>query len=83
MTSAGLGSHFKEVLGNDLDIVNKAKLDASWSLWPLRPPANYEEQQACQARLDRLEVDLQYRLRCLDEHGGMNVRDENHRRRGQ
>ena len=44
----------------------------------VRQPANAEEQQACQARLDRLEVDLRYRLRCLDEHGGMTVRDENH-----
>ena len=41
-----------------------------------------EEELACQVRLDRLEGDLQHRLRCLDEHGGMNIRDENHRMRG-
>ena len=41
-----------------------------------------EEQPACQARLDRLEADLQHRLRGLNEHGGINIRDENLRRPG-
>ena len=49
----------------------------------VRPPATLEEQPACQARLDRLEADLQHRLRCLTEHGGINIRDENLRRPGQ
>ena len=44
----------------------------------IRPLDNPEEQLTCQARLDRLEGDLQHRLRCLDEHGGMNLRDKNH-----
>jgi hypothetical protein len=47
----------------------------------VRPPATPEEEAACHARLDRLEADLQHRLRCLYEHGGMNLRDDNLRRR--
>ena len=87
--TAGLGSHFKEAHGNGLDLASKANLDACMESFQLvivasvRPPANPEEQLACQVRMDRLEGDLQHRVRCLDEHGGMNVRDENHRRRGQ
>ena len=87
--TAGLGSHFKEAHGNGLDLASKANLDACMESFKLvivasvRPPTNPEEQLACQVRLDRLEGDLQHRVRCLDEHGGMNVRDENHRRRGQ
>ena len=71
-----------------LDLASKANLDACMESLQLvivaivRPPANPEEQVTCQARLDRLEGDLQHRLRCLDEHGGMNVRDENNRSRG-
>ena len=41
------------------------------------PPAYPEEQLTFQAHLDRLEGDLQHRLRHLEEHGGMNVRDKN------
>ena len=80
---AGLGSHFKEVHGNGLDLKDKQNLEECMKSFTLvivasvRPPATPEEQDACQARLDRLEGDLQHRLRCLDEHGGMNVRDEN------
>ena len=87
--TAGLGSHFKEVRGNGLDLGSKANLETCMDSFSLvivasvRPPANPEEQPTCQARLDRLEGDLQHRLRCLDEHGGMNLRDENHRNRGQ
>jgi hypothetical protein len=47
----------------------------------VRPPATQEEEAACQARLYRLEADLQHRLRFLDEHGFMNLRDDNLRRR--
>ena len=45
----------------------------------VRPAATVSEQPACQARLDRREADLQHRLRCMNEHGGMNIRDENQR----
>ena len=82
-------SHIKEVHGDGLDLASKANLDACMESFKLvivasvRPPANPEEQLAYQVRLDRLEGDLQHRVRCLDEHGGMNVRDENYRRRGQ
>ena len=86
--TAGLGSHFKEVHGHGLDLRSMANLEACMDSFRLvivivRPLANPEEQLSCQARLDRLEGDLQHRLRCLDEHGGMNLRDENHRNRGQ
>ena len=45
----------------------------------VRPPATAEEQANCQATLDRLEADLLHRL---NEHSGMNIRDENIRRQG-
>ena len=47
----------------------------------VKPPSIPEEIPACQARLDRLEGDLQHRLRCMSENGGMNIRDETIRRR--
>ena len=77
---AGLGSHFKEVHGNGLDLKDKQNLEECMKSFTLvivanvRPPATPEEQDACQARLDRLEGDLQHRLRCLDDHGGMNAK---------
>ena len=80
---SGSGSHFKEVHGTGLNLKEKTDLKtcmASFSLVvvaSVRPPNTPEEQEACQARLTRLEGDLQHRLRCLNEHGGMNVRDEN------
>ena len=40
-----------------------------------------EQEQDCLTRLDRLEADMQHRLRCMSESGGMNIRDENTRRR--
>ena len=88
MVTAGQGSHFKEVHGHRLDLRSKANLKVFMDSFKLVvvanvcPPANPEEQVTCQAHLDRLEGDLQHRLRCLDEHGGMNVRDENNRSRG-
>ena len=36
-----------------------------------------------QARLDKLEADLQHRFQCLLKHGGMGKRDETRRRMGQ
>ena len=42
----------------------------------VKHPSTPEEIPACQARLDSLEGDLQHRLRCLSEHGGMCIRDE-------
>ena len=85
--TAGLGSHFHHAHGNGLDLQTKDGLKACMANFSLvivasvRPPATPEEEAACQARLDRLEADLQHRLRCLDEHGGMNLRDDNLRRR--
>ena len=49
----------------------------------VRPPATPEQEQDCLSRLDRLEADMQHRLRCMSESGGMNIRDENTRRRRQ
>ena len=87
--TAGLGSHFNEVHGNGLDLKIKENLEACMESFSLtivasvRAPANPEEQESCQTRLDRLEGDLQHRLRCMDEHGGLNIRDENTRRSSQ
>ena len=53
--TAGLGSHFKEVHGNGLDLGSKANLEACMDSFRLvivasvRPPANPEEQLTCQA----------------------------------
>jgi hypothetical protein len=44
---------------------------------------NYRKSQkpACRLRLDMLEADMQHRLRCMKENGGLCIRDENNRRR--
>ena len=44
------------------------------------PPATPEQEQDCLNRLDRLKADMQHRLSCMSESGGMNIRDENSRR---
>ena len=86
--TAGLGKHFKECHGQGKDLKVNENLDICMESFSLvvvasvRPPATLEEQPACQARLDRLEADLQHRLRCMNEQGGMNIRDENQRRPG-
>ena len=47
----------------------------------VRPPSSPEEEEAAQNHLDRVEADLRKRLRCMDENGGMNRRDEDKRRK--
>ena len=82
----GLGKHFLEVHGLGLDISKRedqATCLENFSLQVMgsvKPPATPEEEPACQVRLDRLEGDLQKRLRCMQENGGMNIRDENNRK---
>ena len=49
----------------------------------VRPPTTTEEEPACVTRLDRLLTDMQHRLRCMQENGVMNIRDENVRKRRQ
>ena len=86
--TAGLGSHFHEKHGVNLDLQIKEDLKTCMEGFSLvivasvKPPATPEEAPACQARLDRLEGDLQHRLRCMSENGGMSIRDETKRRRG-
>ena len=48
----------------------------------VRPPQTPEEAPACQARLDRLDGDLQHRLHCMSENGGMSLCDKTKRQRG-
>jgi hypothetical protein len=85
----GLGRHFHEVHGKDLDLSKRdglAQCLDSFSLQVIatvRPPATPEEEPACRLRLDRLEADMQHRLRCMQESGGLNIRDENTRKRNQ
>ena len=84
---AGLGSHFKETHGIGLDLSQQDDLKTCMAGFSLaivasvKPPSTPEEIPACQGRLDSLEGDLQHRLRCLSEHGGMCIRDETKRRR--
>ena len=84
---AGLGGHFKETHGVGLDLSQQANLETCMAGFTLtivasvNPPSTPEEIPACQARLDRLEGDLQVRMRCMTENGGMCIRDENLRRR--
>ena len=84
---AGLGSHFHEVHGGGLDLSKEDDLRSCMSSFRLaivasvKPPSTPEEAQTSQAHLDRIEADLQHRLRCMDEDGGMNRRDENERKR--
>ena len=74
--------------GAGLDLANKEELKTCMEGFSLvivasvKPPQTPEEVPACQARLDRLEGDLQHRLRCMSENGGMSLRDETKRRRG-
>ena len=83
----GLGRHFKEVHGVGMDLFKKEDLARCLESFNLqiigsvKPPATPEEEPVCQARLDRLEADMQHRLRCMSESGGMNLRDENIRKR--
>ena len=42
----------------------------------VKPPSSPEEIPACQAGLDRLEGDLQHRLRCMSEHKRLNNKKE-------
>ena len=83
----GLGRHFKEVHGQGLDLYKKEDLATCLESFQLkviasvRPPSTPEEELACHTRLDRLEADMQHRLRCMKENGGMCIRDENSRRR--
>ena len=84
---AGLGSHFKDVHGQGLDLKSDDNLNTCMANFRLvvvasvRPPSSPEEEPSCQDHLDRIEADLQKRLRCMSENGGMNVRDEDRRRR--
>ena len=84
---AGLGSHFHDTHGAGMDLSQKQNLKTCMAGFSLvvvasvKPPSIPEEIPACQARLDRLEGDLQHRLRCMSENGGMNIRDETIRRR--
>ena len=83
----GIGRHFKEKHGQGLDLFSKtdlAKCLQSFDLQVIasvKPPATTEEERSCRQRLDNLEADMQHRLRCMQESGGMNIRDENLRRR--
>ena len=85
----GVGRHFQEVHGKDLDLSKRdglAQCLESFSLQVIatvRPPATPEEEPACRLRVDRLEADMQHRLRCMQESGGLNIRDENSRKRNQ
>ena len=84
---AGLGSHFRDVHGQGLDLKSDDNLNTCMANFRLvvvasvRPPTSPEEEISCQEHLDRIEADLQTRLRCMSENGGMNVRDEDRRRR--
>ena len=83
----GLGRHYLDVHGAGLDLSGKPGLAICLENFHLqiiasvRPPTTPEEIDACQDRLDGLEADMQHRLRCMKENGGMNIRDENVRRR--
>ena len=83
----GLGRHFLDVHGVGLDLSKKADLARCLQdfnlvvIGSVRPPSTPEEEQACRQRLDRLEADMQHRLRCMQENGGMCIRDENARKR--
>ena len=66
---AGLGSHFRDVHGQGLDLKSDDNLNTCM--------ANFRLVE----HIDRIEADLQKRLRCMSENGGMNVRDEDRRRR--
>jgi hypothetical protein len=72
----GITISYQPITCDWLGVYQWANLDACMESFKLvivasvRPPENPEEQLACQVRLDRLEGD---RVRCLDEHGGMNV----------
>ena len=85
----GLGKHFKEKHSVGLDLSRKEDLARCMETFSLqviasvRPPATPEQEQDCLVRLDRLEADMQHRLRCMSESGGMNIRDENTRKRRQ
>ena len=67
--------------GGGLDLKKEDDLKTCLSSFRLtivasvKPSSTPEEVQTSQAHLDRIEADLQHRLRCMDEEGGMNRRD--------
>ena len=78
----GLGRHFKNH-GAGLDLKNEKVFEDNIMQYfdltiigSVEPGKNYT-----QKNLDRLEGMLQKKLMCMDYHGGMNLRDENNRRR--
>ena len=83
----GLGRHFLEVHGGGLDLSKKDDLARCLQSFQLtvigsvRPPATPEQELACRQRLDNLEADMQHRLRCMKENGGLCIRDETKRKR--
>ena len=83
----GLGRYFKDVHGVGLDLAKKEDLAKCLQPFHLqiiasvKPPSTPEEEPACRQRLDNLEADMQHRLRCMKESGGINIRDENVRKR--
>ena len=77
----GLGRHFRDSHGVGLDLSKKEDLAQCLQPFQWKLPATPEEEPACRQRLDNLEADMQHRLRCMQESGGINIRDENAKRR--
>ena len=70
---------FKEIHGAGLELTNKEELKTCMEGFSLvivasvKPPQTPEEVPSCQARQDTLEGDMQHRLRCMSENGGMGL----------
>ena len=86
-TKGKFGRHFLDVHGFGLDLSKEADLAMCLQDFNLLdigsviPSSTPEEEQVCRQRLDRLEADMQHRLRCMQENGEMCHRDENARKK--
>ena len=81
--SDGIGEHFNAhsvELGLDLKV--GSEMDQLMKSFHLTVVGSVEPGKPwTQSRLDSLEADLQHRFQCLEQHGGMGIRDETKRNR--
>ena len=77
-----MGLHLHEIHGGGLDL-NKRKTGLNVLNCRSQPltPATPEEEPACRVRLDNVKSRHVASLRCMKESGGLNIRDENNRKR--
>ena len=79
----GMGEHFKEKHGEGLDLRKDNNIEVAMGTFEIVIIGSVEKgRKDSGKRLDQLEADFQHRLMCMEEHGGLNLRNETRRRGG-